>query len=148
MANFRLPNLNMVVLSGRLVADAELNYLPSGKGVLNFRLASTRRYLVNNEWKEEPLFINCVYIGQRVESLKDLLLKGKPVIVEGRLRYREWEDNNGNKRSTYEIVAYRVHYLEREEVEEQAIELPEETPEDELKLNLDEDENLDDDLPF
>ena len=142
MAQVRLPYVNIVVLSGRLVSDSEVNVLPSGKSVLNFRLASTRRYMVNDEWREEPLFISCVYIGKRVESLKELLLKGKPVIVEGRLRYREWEDSNGNKRSTYEIIAYRVHYLERSE--EQAIELPEE----EEELKLDEDENLEDDLPF
>ncbi|MEO0144236.1 MAG: single-stranded DNA-binding protein [candidate division WOR-3 bacterium] len=151
MAQLRFPNINFVILSGRLVNDASPKTLPSGKQILEFRVASNRRYLYNNEQREENLFINCIYIGQRVLEYSEILKTGYPVVIEGRLRYREWTDTNNNKRSTYEIIVSRIHLLEKREVEDVVVEPPaddeiEEKPS--IKMNFDEEEVDENDIPF
>ena len=151
MSELRLPHINFIILSGRLVDDPKLMHLPSGKPVVNFRIASTRRFQVNGEWREETLFINCVYLSKGAEDIAKRLSKGKAIVVEGRLRYREWEDpGTGSRRNTYEIVVYRVHSLEKLRSEEEPIvELPkEDIIEGAPDINFDEDDNLDEDLPF
>ena len=151
MSQLRLPHINFILLSGRLVSDAELKHLPSGKPVVNFRLASTRRFQVNGEWREETLFINCVYLSRGAEEIVRRLTKGKAVIVEGRLRYREWDDpSTGARRNTYEVVVYRIHTLEKEGVEEEpVIELPkEDIIEGPPEINFDEDDDINEELPF
>lgn len=139
----RLPNLNLVLLVGRLVADPEVRYTPSGQAVMNMRLAHTRRYQVGGEWREESLFINAVLWGANAERLQGRLIKGTPVLVEGRLRYREWETEEGLRRNVIEIHAFRVQPLDKlpQEPEE-----GEAVPERELP-ELDE-ESPTEDLPF
>ncbi len=152
MAQLRFPTINFIVLSGRLVSDSSVKTLPSGKQILEFRLASNRRYLYNNEKKEENLYINCIYLGQRVLDYFQILKMGYPIVVEGRLRYREWTDINNNKRSTYEIIVNRIHLLERKEVEDIVVEPP---PDEEelsenpsIKMNFDEELIDENDIPF
>ncbi len=112
MADLRLPSINYVILSGRLTRDPELRYTPTGNPVLNMRLASSRRFQAGEEWKEETLYIDVVLWGPQAERLSPRLSKGSPVVVEGRLRYREWEGDTG-KRSVIELVAWRVQALEK-----------------------------------
>ncbi len=141
MADLRLPSINFVILSGRLTRDPELRYTPSGQPVLNMRLASSRRFQVGDDWREETLYIDVVLWGAQAERLGGRLSKGSPVVVEGRLRYREWEGDTG-KRSVIEILAWRVQALEKAaaevpeggalEGEEVLPEFDEENPEEEF----------------
>ncbi len=150
MAQLRFPNINFVMLSGRLVQDSSSKTLPSGKQILEFRIASNRRYVYNNEQREESLYINCIYIGQRVLEYSEILKTGYPIVIEGRLRYREWTDTNNNRRNTYEIIVSRIHLLGKKEAEDIVVEPPTEEVEEKpsIKMNFDEEVIDEDDIPF
>ncbi len=104
---------------GRLTADPELKYTQKGAPVCTFRVASTRRFKdrETNELKEETTYVNVVTWRRLAERVNDYLKKGSAVLIEGRLNSRSWETNEGQKRSIVEIVAYRVQFLDRMEVE-------------------------------
>lgn len=141
MAELRLPNINYVILSGRLTHDPELRYTPTGRPVLSMQIASNRRYLVGDEWKDDTLFIRVTVWGPSAERLGGKLTKGSAVVVEGRLTYRQWE-SDGQKRSTIEMQAMRVQGLDKTAAEGPETEPPakpdvmpdfdEEIPEEEL----------------
>ena len=97
-------SVNKVILLGHLGKDAETKFTPSGTAVSNFTLATNRRWKdqQSNEWKEETEWHRCVL--WRSENLSNYLLKGKQVYIEGRLQTRSWEDKDGQKRYTTEVV--------------------------------------------
>jgi single-strand DNA-binding protein len=64
-----------------------------------------------DDWKDDPCFIDVVVFGKQAESCGEYLNKGQPVLVEGRLRYRTWEGQDGQKRSKHEISAFRVQFM-------------------------------------
>jgi single-strand DNA-binding protein len=64
-----------------------------------------------DEWKDDPCFIDVVVFGKQAESCGEFLSKGQPILVEGRLRYRTWEGQDGQKRSKHEISAFRVQFM-------------------------------------
>ncbi len=101
---------NRVILAGNLTPDPEIRYLPSGVSVASFSLAINFRYKSNNELKEEVSFFDVVVFGKLGENCAEYLAKGRPVLVEGRLRQRRWEQE-GVKRSKIEIVADGVQVL-------------------------------------
>jgi len=112
--DIRFPELNIVVLSGRLTRDPELRYTPSGRAVAKMRLASSRRYKSSTgDWVDDTLFIDLVAWGDLAERCNERLQKGSPVIVQGRLRSREWTTESGQKRVAFEIVANRIQFLEK-----------------------------------
>ncbi len=114
MADIKVPSINLVILSGRLTARPELRYTPSGRAVCKFGLAVSRNYRdQEGQWQEDTLFINVTTWGQLAERVNDRLTKGSPVVVEGRLQSRTWEDSMGNKRKTIEVVARSVQMLEK-----------------------------------
>jgi len=97
-------NLNKAMLAGNLTRDPELRYTPNGKAVVNITVATNRQYQdAQGNRKEEKTFVRCVFWGKQAEALAEHFAKGKPIFVEGRLRLNEWEDSNGNKRSTLEV---------------------------------------------
>jgi single-strand DNA-binding protein len=114
MSNLRLGYLNNVQLIGRLVADPELRYTQKGAPVCDFRIACSRRWKnkETGETQEETLFINVVAWRRQAELANEFLKKGSAILVEGRLRSRQWESNQGEKRSAIEIVANRVQFLD------------------------------------
>ncbi|MEO0216248.1 MAG: single-stranded DNA-binding protein [candidate division WOR-3 bacterium] len=114
MNQLRLGYLNSVHLIGRLVADPELRYTQKGAPVCDFRVATTRRFKnrETGETQEETLFINVVAWRRQAELANDFLKKGSAVLIEGRLRSRQWESNQGEKRSAIEIVATRIQFLD------------------------------------
>ena len=114
MNQLRLGYLNSVVIIGRLVADPELRYTQKGAPVCDFRIASSRRFKNRDtgEWQEETLFINVVAWRRQAELANDFLKKGSAVLIEGRLRSRQWETNAGEKRSAIEVVARRIQFLD------------------------------------
>jgi single-strand DNA-binding protein len=106
-----MENLNNVVLQGRLTRDPEVRYTPSGTPVATLGLAVNNRMKQGDEWKDDPCFIDVVVFGKQAESCGEYLSKGQPVLVEGRLRYRTWEGQDGQKRSKHEVTASRVHFM-------------------------------------
>ena len=143
MADLKFPNLNFVLLSGRLVQDPELRYTPSGRPVTRMRIASDRRFKdQSGEWQTETLFVDVIAWRDLAERCADKLRKGSPVIVEGYLRSRSWETESGQRRSVIEVVGRRIQFLEKfgEVIEEQ---LEEAIPED-----IPVEEEPEDDLPF
>lgn len=101
---------NRVILAGNLVRDPEIRYLPSGLSVTSFSIAVNSRYRQNNELKEEVSYFDIVVFGKQGENCAEYLSKGRPVLVEGRLRQRRWE-SEGTKRSKIEVVAGAVQFL-------------------------------------
>ncbi len=147
--DIRFPELNLVVISGRLTRDPDLRYTPSGRAVAKMRLASTRRYKSSTgDWVDETLFIDLVAWGDLAERCKERLQKGSPVIVQGRLRSREWTTQDGQKRVVFEIVANRIQFLEKSGVAIEEVP-PEELPSVEDTSIPDYEEPVpDEDLPF
>lgn len=105
-----MVTFNRVILAGNLVRDPEIRYLPSGLSVTSFGIAVNSRYKQNNELKEEVSFFDIVVFGKMGENCAEYLSKGRPVLVEGRLRQRRWE-TDGTKRSKIEVVADGVQFL-------------------------------------
>jgi len=106
-----MASLNKVFLIGNLTRDPELRYVPSGAPVATFGLAVNRRFVTQNgEKKDEVCFVRVVVFGKQAESCNQYLNKGRLVFIEGRLQYRSWEQD-GQKRSTIDVVADRVQFL-------------------------------------
>ena len=107
-----MANFNKVLLIGNLTKDPELRYTPQGTAVVNLRLAVNRRYRdKNQELKEETCFVTAVVWNKQAETCNQYLHKGSPLLVEGRLQSRSWEDNSGQKRNVLEVRAERVQFL-------------------------------------
>jgi single-strand DNA-binding protein len=125
-----MANLNRVFLMGNLTRDLELKYGKNGQPVTNIRLAVNRAYTTQTgEKKEEVCFVNVVVWGKQAESCHTYLKKGSSVFVEGRLQNRNWETEDGQKKSLLEVVADRVQFLDKKrkegETEGGAEEMPE-----------------------
>ena len=104
--------LNKVMLIGRLGADPEIRYTPDGTPVANFSLATDYSVKRGDEWETETEWHRIVAWRRLAEICSEYLSKGRLVYVEGRLRTRAWEDRDGNKRWTTEIIAKDMHILE------------------------------------
>lgn len=114
MGDLRVPDLNHILLAGRLTRDPELRYLQSGMAVCDMSVANTRYFKgKDGERREETVFVDVTVWDRQAEWAGERLRKGRPVLVEGRLRGREWEDKStGQKRSKLEINAQRVTPLD------------------------------------
>jgi single-strand DNA-binding protein len=96
---------NNITVIGNVTRDPELRYTTGGRGIASFGLAVNRRYQVNGEWQEQVSFFNVTAWAELGENVAATLSKGSRAIVTGRLEQRSWETNEGEKRSTVEIVA-------------------------------------------
>src|SRR5436305_13641580 len=107
-------NINRVVLVGNLTKDHELRHTPSGTAVCSLRLAvnTRRKDSATGEWTEKPNYFDITVFGNQAESCAQYLGKGRPVAVDGRLEWREWEaKDGGGKRESVEIDADSVQFL-------------------------------------
>jgi single-strand DNA-binding protein len=105
-------NINRVVLTGNLTRDPELRTTPSGTSVCSLRLAcNTRRRDASGEWVDKPNYFDITVWGAQGENCAQYLQKGRPVAVDGRLEWREWEDKEGKKRQSVDIIADSVQFL-------------------------------------
>src|SRR6478609_6965145 len=105
-------NINRVVLVGNLTRDPELRHTPSGTPVCSLRLAvNTRRKDESGQWTDKPNYFDITVWGQQGENCAQYLAKGRPVAVDGRLEWREWEAQDGTKRQAVEVVAESVQFL-------------------------------------
>ena len=105
-------NINRVVLTGNLTRDPELRSLQSGTSVCSLRIASnSRRRDSSGEWVDKPNYFTVTVWGAQGENCARFLSKGRPVAIDGRLEWREWQDEEGNKRESVEIIADSVQFL-------------------------------------
>ncbi len=104
--------LNRVTLIGNLGADPELKYTQNGQAVLRLRLATSESYLNRAGERQQRTDWHTVIVwGKRGEALNNILSKGRSICAEGRIQYRQWEDKDGNKRNSTEIVAQNIVLL-------------------------------------
>jgi single-strand DNA-binding protein len=99
---------NTVTLVGNLTRDPELRFTNGGRAVTTFGLAVNRRFQQNGEWQEQTSFFNVVAWGQLAENAASSLTRGSRIIVSGRLEQRQYETQDGEKRSITEVVADEV----------------------------------------
>jgi single-strand DNA-binding protein len=105
-------NINRVVLTGNLTRDPELRSLPSGMSVCSLRVAcNTRRKGPSGDWEDKPNYFDITVWGAQGENCARFLTKGRPVAIDGRLEWREWQAQDGQKRQSVEIVADAVQFL-------------------------------------
>jgi single-strand DNA-binding protein len=106
-------NINTVVITGNLTRDPELRSTPGGTSVCKLRVAvnSRRKDGQSGEWVDKPNYFDVTVWGAQGENCANYLSKGRPVAVEGRLDWREWESQDGQKRQAVEIIANSVQFL-------------------------------------
>ena len=108
-----MASVNKVILVGNLGADPEVRYLPSGDALANIRLATTDRYKdkTSGEMKEATEWHRVVFFGRLAEIVNEYLKKGSSVYLEGRIRTRKWQAQDGTDRYSTEIVAEQMQML-------------------------------------
>jgi single-strand DNA-binding protein len=141
-----MASLNKVFLLGNLTRDPELRYMPNGTPVSSFGLAVNRRYRQGDEWKDEVCFVDIVAFSRQAEIAGEYLSKGRLALIEGRLRWRTWESQDGQKRSKHEVVADMIHLMPRTRDEGTGRASPEESPGDSAEMDISLSEE--DDIPF
>jgi single-strand DNA-binding protein len=105
-------NLNRVVVTGNLTRDPELRTTPNGTSVCKLRVAvNSRRKDSDGQWVDKPNYFDVTVWGAQGENCATYLSKGRPVAVDGRLDWREWEAQDGSKRQAVEIIADSVQFL-------------------------------------
>ena len=106
-------NINTVVITGNLTRDPELRSTPSGTAVCKLRVAvnSRRKDGQTGEWVDKPNYFDVTVWGAQGENCAQYLSKGRPVAIDGRLDWREWEAQDGSKRQAVEIIANSVQFL-------------------------------------
>ena len=109
-----MASLNKVILLGNLTRDPELRYAPNGTPIARFGLAVNQpRAGQGEERREEVCFVDIVAFGRQAETASEYLSKGRAALVEGRLQWRSWEGQDGQKRSKHEVIAERIQFMPR-----------------------------------
>ena len=141
-----MASFNKVILLGNLTRDPELRYTPNGTPVSSFGLAVNRRYRQGDERKEEVCFIDIVAFSRQAEIAGEYLSKGRMALIEGRLQWRTWESQDGQKRSKHEVVADMIHLMPRARDEGMGRSSPGGGPggDEEMDMSISEE----DDIPF
>ena len=105
-------NVNVVVITGNLTRDPELRSTGGGTPVCGLRVAvNSRRKDQSGNWVDKPNYFDVTVFGAQGENCATYLSKGRPVAIEGRLDWREWEGQDGNKRQAVQIIANSVQFL-------------------------------------
>ena len=105
-------NINRVVITGNLTRDPELRSTPGGTSVCSLRVAvNSRRKDESGQWVDKPNYFDVTVWGAQGENCAQYLAKGRPVAVDGRLNWREWEEKDGAKRQSVDIIADSVQFL-------------------------------------
>ncbi len=107
-----MASFNKVILLGNLTRDPEVRYTPKGMAVVEIGLAVNRRYMVDNEVREEVTFIDITFWARQAEVIGQYCKKGRPLFVEGRLQLDSWDDKQtGQKRSKLRVVGENFQLL-------------------------------------
>jgi single-strand DNA-binding protein len=119
MADLKMPELNSVLIAGNLTKDPVIRQTRNGTPVANFSIASNRKFRDGeNQWQEDVCYVGVVAWNKLAESCVDKLRKGSAVLVEGELQSRTWQTDEGATRSTVEIKARRIQFLNKRRVTE------------------------------
>ncbi len=114
MADLKMPELNYVLIVGNLTKDPIFRTTSNNTPVVNFSIASNRRYKDrNNSWQEDVCYIGIVAWNKLAESCHERLHKGSAVLVEGELQTRNWRSEDGGYRSILEVKARRIQFLNK-----------------------------------
>jgi single-strand DNA-binding protein len=105
-----MANINRVVLEGNLTRDPEIRSTASGTSLCKLRMAVNERSKESGDWADRANFFDVTCWGKLAETVADYLAKGSGLIVDGRLRWREWEAEGGGKRQAVEVVAENVRF--------------------------------------
>lgn len=110
-----MGNLNKVMIIGYTGRDAELRYTANGTALSDFSVAVSRRWQSRQtgEWEDETEWFNVTLFGDQAERISQYITKGKQLYVEGRLRTRNWDDDQGVRHYRTELIANTVQFLDR-----------------------------------
>lgn len=103
---------NKIILVGNLTRDIELRYSQGGMGIAKTAIATSRKFTSNGEKKEEVCFVDITFFGRSAEVANQYLRKGSKILVEGRLNFEQWVDQNGQKRSKHSVTAETMQMLD------------------------------------
>lgn len=108
-----MANINRVILTGNLTRDPELRSLPSGNSVCSLRIACNmrRKNGSTGQWEDRPNYFDITVWGAQGENCAKFLTKGRPIAIDGRLEWREWEAQDGQKRQSVSVVAETIQFL-------------------------------------
>jgi single-strand DNA-binding protein len=107
-----MANYNKVILMGNLTRDPQLSYTANNTAVAKFGLAVNRRWRgADGQQKEETMFVDCDIFGKSAETFSQYMAKGRPVLIEGRLDFRQWQTPEGQKRSKHSIFVENFQFL-------------------------------------
>jgi len=107
-----MASLNRVILAGNLTMDPEIRFTSTNMAVTDLRMAVNERYKdKSGEWVEKAIYVDVTVWGRQAETSAEYLNKGSGLLIEGRLRYDQWENKEGEKRSKLAITADRVQFL-------------------------------------
>ena len=119
MAEYKMPDINNVMVTGNLTKDPVLRRTTNGTPVSNFYVASNRRFRDNTgQWREDVCYVGIVAWYKLAESATDYLKKGSAVLVEGELQSRSLRSSDGVSRNVVEIKARRIQFLDKNIVQE------------------------------
>ena len=110
---------NKVVIVGNLTRDIELRYTPSGAAIGKSAIAATHKFTINGEKKEDTCFIDISFFGKGAEIANQYLRKGSKLLIEGRLKFEQWTDQNGQNRSKHSISVESMEMLGNKDGEPQ-----------------------------
>jgi len=114
MAELKMPEINYVIVAGNLTKDPIFRQTTNKTPVVNFSVASNRRYKdSSNQWQEDVCYVGIVAWNRLAESCRDRLKKGSAVLVDGELQSRSWKTDDGHNRSIVEIKARRIQFLNK-----------------------------------
>jgi len=103
---------NKVILVGNLTRDIELRYSQAGMAIAKTAIATSRKFTSNGERKEEVMFIDITFFGRSGEVANQYLRRGSKILVEGRLNFEQWVDQNGQKRSKHSVTVETMQMLD------------------------------------
>ncbi|MCS7076923.1 MAG: single-stranded DNA-binding protein [Bacteroidia bacterium] len=114
MADLKMPEINSVVVVGNLTKDPMFRETSSGTPVVNFTIASNRKYKdASGNWQEDVCYVGVVAWNKLAESCKNNLRRGSAVLIDGELQSRSWKTEDGHNRSVVEIKARRIQFLNK-----------------------------------
>ncbi|HUN65564.1 MAG TPA: single-stranded DNA-binding protein [Bacteroidota bacterium] len=114
MADLKMPELNSVIIAGNLTKDPVFRQTTNGTPVVNFSIASNRKYRdANNQWQEEVCYVGVVAWNKLAESCTNRLKKGSAVLVDGELQSHVFKNDDGHTRNVVEIKARRIQFLNK-----------------------------------
>ncbi len=139
-----MANYNKILLLGNLTRDPQLSYTPNQTAVVDFGLATNRRWTAQDgNQREETCFIDCRAFGRQAENINKYLSKGRLVFIEGRLTFDTWTAQDGSKRSRHRVTVENLQFMPGTGSTNNEQQAQHSTP---LDSNLN--QQTDDDIPF